>query len=284
MSVATIADLVNGTGDQGVQTRMRAIRQTRLTKPTSDERLARTMTAPPPTSIFAAATGGVDAITFVFAVVDSPLVYGYRVYSSATNSPDSAQRIGFVSQPSDGIGQIKYQDQVGSNTSKFYWVSTVNSQGVESPRTAMQLGTSPATTGASTTNITNVTNNVVNNVTQNTVASVLTFELPGTLVVSNSPSAPPVVPVRILNNQTFGGGVVARVTSAPTGSSIILTWGRTPPGGARIVLATLTIPAGATVSNVSGSVSFSALDMVDILISQVGSTSAGDNLITGIAS
>lgn len=143
----TVADLINGTGDRSTELRMRALRQQRLEKIPTSVTLSRQDAAPPPTAIFTEATAGMDTISFVFVVVDSPLVYGYRIYSSADNNPDAAQRIGFISQPSDKIGQLKYQDIVGQLESRYYWVASINPQGVESPRVAMQMGTSPTTTG-----------------------------------------------------------------------------------------------------------------------------------------
>lgn len=125
-------------------------------------------------------------------------------------------------------------------------------------------------------------NIVNNNITNNIIGTVLTFELPGTQQVSNDPNAPPVEPRRVLNNVTYVNGVIAKLDSAPTGSAYIITWWRRPPGGAPVLLVTCTIPIGATDSGPSGPVTLFARDSVFILIQQVGSALAGDNLITGV--
>lgn len=111
------------------------------------------------------------------------------------------------------------------------------------------------------------------------VANDLVWIVPGTLVEDGRPGGS-AVPV-ILKEDIADVAFEAKIITAPTGLAVTVQIGRTPAGGARVVVGTLTIPVGMRMSPPSVAISFTALDTVDIQIMQVGSIEAGIGLVVG---
>lgn len=111
--------------------------------------LARPPAAPPPPTRISFDTPGIGAVKLTWKPVDDVRVYGYNIYGSSVNNPNTAPRVGFQAQvPDPRQGQVVYVDTITAGANAFYWVSAANRAGPESPRIPMHLGTPPATVSA----------------------------------------------------------------------------------------------------------------------------------------
>jgi hypothetical protein len=68
------------------------------------------------------------------------VVDGYRIYRNPVNNPGTATQRDYVKHNPVNSSAVVYQDTVASGTNYFYWVSAVNTTGLESSLTAAQPG------------------------------------------------------------------------------------------------------------------------------------------------
>jgi len=106
--------------------------------------LSRNAAAPPAPELITGATGSVDGIFLEWKPVANDLCFGYNIYRHYVNAPDTAKLIAFLPQaPSPLPSSLRYQEAVlGPTPVRYYWVSSVNQRGSESPRVSF-LGASP---------------------------------------------------------------------------------------------------------------------------------------------
>jgi len=111
--------------------------------------LHRPPAAPPPPVRISFETPGVGAVKLTWRPVDDSRVFGYNVYGSPKNNPNSMDRIGFQPQvPDPRQGQVVYVDTITAGENAFYYVAAVNRAGLESAKVPMHLGTPPNTVAA----------------------------------------------------------------------------------------------------------------------------------------
>jgi hypothetical protein len=106
--------------------------------------LSGVVSAPPPPTIsqaVVAISGGWQFAWNVETGVVGDVIAGYWVYksTSSTTPKSPAGRVRFFSQPSTGLGTITYQD-IDAST-EYFWVSAVNSSGLESTLTPANVST-----------------------------------------------------------------------------------------------------------------------------------------------
>lgn len=68
------------------------------------------------------------------------VIQSYNIYRYTSNTPSSAVIVKNVPQPSTNSGNYVYQETVPVGTSYYYWVTSVNTVGLESTKTAAQSG------------------------------------------------------------------------------------------------------------------------------------------------
>lgn len=100
-----------------------------------------TSTMPPTAPVVSAPLTALPlALTFGFNMSNSVGISGYWIYKYATNTVASSTRYKWIPQQVGG-GTYTFTDTVGYNVSACYWVSTVNTIGLESTLSPTQSGT-----------------------------------------------------------------------------------------------------------------------------------------------
>jgi len=157
--------------------------------PTISTALNGQTTAPPAPSVatFLAATptGYQFAFNYEGALLQD-VIQSYNIYRNTTNSSSGATFIKNVPQPSANSGVYTYQETVPNGTTYFYFVSSLNLQGLESTKTAMQSGTVP--NGSLLNSSGQIITNQVFSGTGNNTASSAWFKL-GTWVFAGAPAS-----------------------------------------------------------------------------------------------
>jgi hypothetical protein len=103
------------------------------------------VTSPPPAPSIAqgvVAIGSGLGWQFTWNVLNGLLndvIAGYWVYYNTTNSSSTAVRLKYVPQPPTNIGTMNYQDL--TTETRYYWVTSVNSSGLESTRASANTTT-----------------------------------------------------------------------------------------------------------------------------------------------
>lgn len=95
--------------------------------------------APPAPVILQNSKPDSEVFAFSWLPVDDDKVAGYNVYKADSKiNPDVAERVTFIPQPpAPGRGySLTFKDSRPLSQSKFFWVSSVNAAGTESPKVA----------------------------------------------------------------------------------------------------------------------------------------------------
>jgi hypothetical protein len=111
--------------------------------PTTTVLLDGVISAPAAPSIAQTLTGVALGYQFAFnqlASLSADLVDAYRVYRNSTNSFGSATLLRTFKHDATNSGAIVVQDNVGGGQTYYYWVTAVNTSGLESSSTAAQSG------------------------------------------------------------------------------------------------------------------------------------------------
>jgi len=222
--------------------------------PTISTALNGQTTAPPApsvaTSLAATPTGYQFAFNYEGALLQD-VIQSYNIYRNTTNSSSGATFIKNVPQPSANSGVYTYQETVPNGTTYFYFVSSLNLQGLESTKTAMQSGT--VSNGSLLNSSGQIITNQVFSGTGNNTGSTVWFKL-GTWVFAGAPAS---LALEFLGGQGYNTNAQqqsttditirsANDTAAPNLSGI--TWQEN--GGSQAVLA---VKASATGSSTSAS-------------------------------
>jgi hypothetical protein len=114
------------------------------TAPTTTVLLDGVISAPPAPTLTQSLLPIPAGLQFSFAQLSglaADVVAAYRVYRNTINDAPSATLLRtFVHDPTNS-GNITFQDRMGANQIRFYWVTAVNTVGLESSKTAAQSGT-----------------------------------------------------------------------------------------------------------------------------------------------
>lgn len=108
--------------------------------------LSGTITAPPAPTITQTLVATPLGYQFAFAQIalpaaDEEVMSAYRVYRNSSNSFSGSSLIRTLKHDPTNTGSIVVQDNVGGGQTFFYWVTSVNTAGLESTSTAAQSGT-----------------------------------------------------------------------------------------------------------------------------------------------
>lgn len=101
------------------------------------------ISAPPAPSIASSLTPTPVGYQFSFNFLSglaADIVDGYNVYRNTSNSFAGATRVAFIKHNPLNIGAYVYQEAVSAGAVNFYWVTAVNTKGLESSATAAQSG------------------------------------------------------------------------------------------------------------------------------------------------
>ncbi len=85
------------------------------------------------------------------------IISGYNVYRNSSDSFTGSTKIAHLKQDPTNSGSVVFQDQQSSTTQQYYWVTAVNTSGLESAATAAQTGASGVPGIALPPNPTNLT-------------------------------------------------------------------------------------------------------------------------------
>jgi hypothetical protein len=108
--------------------------------PTTTVLLDGVVSAPPAPNVSQPLVGTIAGVQFTFDVLGSLLsdvVDTYKVYrNTVSNNPNTATVVQTYKHPQTNNGHIVFQDQVSNGLSYYYWVSAVNTAGLESALTS----------------------------------------------------------------------------------------------------------------------------------------------------
>lgn len=198
--------------------------------------LSGVVTAPPAPTISQSLTATPLGYQFSFNQVNlgstADVIDSYRVYRNTTNSfSGSTLQRTFRHDPTH-LGAIVFQDNVGANKTDYYWVTSVNTIGLESSATAAQSGavtSSPVSSGNNAALNTSALFYTVSNplsqdgTTTNILVASSTFQFGFGTVVYNSGSVDPGAYGNhyvYADDPTYAGGAV---TYLATNSLPVLT-------------------------------------------------------------
>jgi hypothetical protein len=146
-ATSPVTFLVESTGET-VSVKVQAASSTGLTTdltsaPTAPVTLDGVVSAPPAPTVTQTLLATPVGYQFQFAYEGGLLadvISGYNVYRNTTNSPSGATIVKNVPQPSTNTGTYTYQESVAPGINYFYWVTSVNTVGLESAKTNAQSG------------------------------------------------------------------------------------------------------------------------------------------------
>jgi hypothetical protein len=157
--------------------------------PTISVTLDGATTAPPApsvaTSLAATPTGYQFSFNYEGALLHD-IIQSYNIYRNTTNTSSGATFVKNVPQPSANSGVYTYQETVPNGTTYYYFVSSLNLQGLESTKTAMQSGTVP--NGSLLNSAGQLVTNQVFGGTGNNTGSSAWFKL-GTWIFASAPAS-----------------------------------------------------------------------------------------------
>jgi pectate lyase-like protein len=107
--------------------------------------------APPAPKILRSIFRTSSMAAFTWEVVKDNKVYGYNIYSSDSDNPDTSERVDIVPQapPFSNTSYLTWRDPQPNRNPRYYWVCSVNRVGQESVKVSTQtlLTGSPVFTG-----------------------------------------------------------------------------------------------------------------------------------------
>lgn len=115
--------------------------------PTTTVTLSGVVSAPPAPTVSQMVTPVVGGFQFTFTLeagLLADVIDSYKVYRNTINSSGSASVVQTIKHPQSNNGSYVVQDYPGGDSVYFYWVSAVNTVGLESSLTAAQASTNMA--------------------------------------------------------------------------------------------------------------------------------------------
>ena len=149
-TTSPITFLVESTGET-VTVQAQAVSPTGLTSdldtaPSTTVALDGVVSAPPAPSITQSLVSTPVGYQFTFAYeagLLADVIQSYNIYRNTSNTSSGATLVKNVPQPATNTGGYVYQEAVPNGTTYFYFVSAVNTSGLESIKFAAQSGTVP---------------------------------------------------------------------------------------------------------------------------------------------
>jgi hypothetical protein len=130
---------------EGVEDRLLSLERARIQ---SDPQLTGDQSAPPEPRIFRHSPADSDVFEMAWRPVDDARVAGYNVYRGyAATERGVAERVTYIAQVPNKEDLITFKDPRPDAYALFYWVATVNKEGIESPRVRATRVMDPAAPG-----------------------------------------------------------------------------------------------------------------------------------------